>query len=199
MPLRPPDAGTFEHLLEEVRIEVKSLVRLSKYPKTEPWWSRAAYRFDGPAAGTPGSFGTCYASPDLAVAFAESVIHESAWYTNGHYEVPAADLAARYIVRLSRPARPTLVLADFSGDALKKLGLNNDISAGEDYSLPMAWAEAVHGADTKWDGIWYVSRQLNEGRAVALFERSGVKKGRTRRLAGKTLDALCDQFGVVAV
>lgn len=44
-----------------------------------------------------------------------------------------------------------------------------------------------------------LSRQLNQGHAVALFERSDVKKSRSRRLAGRALDALCDQFGVVAV
>ena len=47
--------------------------------------------------------------------------------------------------------------------------------------------------------LCYGSRQLNEGFAVALFERSGVKKGRTRKLRGRPLDELCDQFGVVGV
>ncbi len=83
--------------------------------------------------------------------------------------------------------------------ALKKLGLNNDISAGGDYTVPMAWAKAIDEADSKWDGILYVSRQHNAGLAVAVFERSGVTKARSRKLEGKALDQLCDEFGAVAV
>ncbi|TAM36946.1 MAG: RES domain-containing protein [Burkholderiaceae bacterium] len=195
MSLRLPDAGSFEHLLEEVPVSANSLLRLSKYPKSEPFWSRGRYRFDGP----PGGFGTCYAAVDVAVAFSESVIHECAWFRNGQYEIPMADLISRHIVKLHRPARPDLVLADLTGTALKRLGLNNDISAGSDYTVPMAWAKAIHDADLKWDGIRYVSRQDNSEFAFALFERSGLTKTSSRKLASKVLDNLCDTFGVVAV
>jgi hypothetical protein len=44
MPLRRPDTGSFESLLQEVPVEAASLVRLSKYPKTELYWSRGRYR-----------------------------------------------------------------------------------------------------------------------------------------------------------
>ena len=109
----------------------------------EPFWSRGRYRFDGPSAGIRG-FGTCYAADDIAVAFCESVIHECAWFRNGHYEVPMSELTTRHVVRLHRPARPELVLSNLTGAALKKLGLNNDISAGDDYTAPMEWAAAIH-------------------------------------------------------
>lgn len=199
MQLRPPEPGSFEHLLVATRMQADRLVRLSKFPRTEPYWSRGRYRFDGPAPGTPGSFGTCYGSADLSIAFCESVIHECAWFRNGQYQVPMADLTARHIVQLHRPSRPVLVLADLTGTALKKLGLNNDISAGDDYTLPMAWARAIHDADGKWDGIRYVSRQRNSGYAVALFERSAVSVASAVPLAGPQLDDLCDMFNVVAV
>jgi len=196
---RLPEAGTFEHLLEEARVQAGTLVRLSRFPGTEPYWSRGRYRFDGPAAGTPGSFGSCYASDDLAVAFCESVIHECAWFRNSRYEIPLADLTSRHVVQLHRPAAPELVLADLTGKALKVLGLNNDISAGNDYTMPMAWAKAIHTADIKWDGIRYVSRQHNDGYAVALFERSAVTKARSHKLAGKALAKLCDAFRIAAI
>jgi hypothetical protein len=195
--LRKPEPGAFEHLLQEVWIEATSLVRLSKFPKTEPWWSRGVYRFDGPVLGSPGSFGTCYAADNMATAFAESVIHDDAWFRNGRYQVLGEELNKRHVVRLHRPRQPELVLADLTGKALKALGLNNDISAGSDYELPMQWALAIHGADAKWDGIRYVSRQCNDGFAVALFERSGVEKDRSRKLEGTLLAALCKEFGVV--
>jgi hypothetical protein len=199
MLLRLPEPGTFEHLLTEADIPADTLVRLSRYPKTELFWSRGRYRFDGPPAGATGSFGTCYAAPDIAVAFCESVIHESAWFHQGRYQVPLADLTSRHVVQMQRPSRPILVLADLTGKALKTLGLNNDISAGDDYTLPTAWAKAIHQADPKWDGIRYVSRQHNDAFAVALFERSGVAKARSHKLAGKALDKLCDEFGVAAI
>jgi hypothetical protein len=178
MSLRLPEPRSFEPWLEEVRVRADTLVRLSKFPKTEPYWSRGRYRFDGPPIGLPGSFGTCYAADDIAVAFCESVIHESAWFREGRYEIP---------------------LADLTGKTLKILGLNNDISAGSDYAASMAWAKAIHEADPKWDGIRYVSRQRNDRYAVALFERSGITRARTYKLAGKALDALCDEYHVTAI
>lgn len=199
MSLRLPEPRSFEPWLEEVRVRADTLVRLSKFPKTEPYWSRGRYRFDGPPIGLPGSFGTCYAADDIAVAFCESVIHENAWFTEGRYEIPLADLTSRHVVRLQRPGAPDLVLADLTGKALKTLGLNNDISAGSDYAASMAWAKAIHEADPKWDGIRYVSRQHNDRYAVALFERSSITRARTYKLAGKALDALCDEYHVTAI
>jgi len=75
--LRLPEPGSFEDLLRPVRIEVTSLVRLSRHPATEPYWSAGVYRFDDPEPGRAGAFGTCYTASSIEVAFAESVIHES--------------------------------------------------------------------------------------------------------------------------
>jgi len=41
-------------------------------------------------------------------------------------------LTARHTVRFHRPRRPTLTLADLTGGALKRLGLNNDVCATDD-------------------------------------------------------------------
>ena len=116
----------------------------------------------------------------IEVAFAESVIHESGRFVGGTYEVPAAELTERSVVRFACERRKTLVLADLTGAALKSLGLNNDISASADYSVSQAWAQAIHGASPRWDGIRYVSRQMNKGFAYAIFERSGLRKLRRR-------------------
>jgi hypothetical protein len=75
--MRLPERGSFEDLLQPVRIDVSSLVRLSRHPATEPYWSTGVYRFDDPAPGREGAFGTCYTASSIEVAFAESVIHES--------------------------------------------------------------------------------------------------------------------------
>lgn len=85
MSLRLPEPGTFEQLLRPVRIEVASLVRLSRYPATEPYWSAGVYRFDDPDPGRIGEFGTCYTASSIEVAFAESVIHASGRFVDGAY------------------------------------------------------------------------------------------------------------------
>ncbi len=198
--MRLPELGTFEDLLRPVRTPVASLVRLSRHPATEPYWSAGVYRFDDPQQSRAGAFGTCYTASSIEVAFAESVIHESGRFVGGCYEVPAAELAERRVVRFACEGRKkTLVLADLTGAALKSLGLNNDISASADYTTSQAWAQAIHDASSRWDGIRYVSRQMNKGFAYAVFERSGLRKLRAAKLKARQVDELCDRFNVTAV
>jgi hypothetical protein len=199
MQLRLPERGSFEDLLRPIRIEVASLLRLSRHPATEPYWSAGVYRFDDPDPSRYGAFGTCYAASSIEVAFAESVIHECGRFVGGRYEVPVAELTERSVVRFVCEQRKTLVLADLTGAALKSLGLNNDISASADYTTSQAWAQAIHGASPRWDGIRYVSRQMNKGFAYAIFERSGLSKLRTEKLKLRHVDELCDRFNVTAV
>jgi hypothetical protein len=197
--LRLPDPGSFEDLLRPTRIDVASLVRLSRHPATEPYWSTGVYRFDDPDPGIADAFGTCYAASTIEVAFAESIIHECGRFVRGSYEVPVAELTERSIVRFACDRRKSLVLADMTGAALKALGLNNDISASADYTASQAWARAIHGASARWDGIRYVSRQMNKGFAYAIFERSGLHKLRAEKLKARQVDDLCDRFNVTAV
>ena len=122
MYLRLPDSGSFEDLLRPTRIEVASLVRLSRHPATEPYWSAGVYRFDDPHPGGADAFGTCYTASTIEVAFAESVIHECGRFVAGRYEVPSAEVTERSVVRYSCERRKTLVLADLTGAALKATG-----------------------------------------------------------------------------
>lgn len=133
--LRLPEPGSFEDLLRPARLEVASIVRLSRHPATEPYWSTGVYRFDDPEPGA----------------------------------------------------------------ALKSLGLNNDISASADYTTSQAWARAIHCANPRWDGIRYVSRQMNKVFAYAIFERSALRKLRAEKLKARQVDDLCDRFNVTAV
>ena len=119
MSLRLSEPGSFEDLLRPTRIDVASLVRLSRHPATEPYWSAGVYRFDAPEPGHPGAFGTCYSASSIEVAFAESVIHECGRFVRGSYEVPAAELMERSVVRFACDRRKSLVLADLTGAALK--------------------------------------------------------------------------------
>jgi hypothetical protein len=197
--LRRPEPGTFEKLLTEVHVRALDMVRLTRFAATEPYWSKGVHRFDDPEPSRPNGFGCTYAAESLDVAFAESIIHECSRFVLGHYEVPLAELTGRHTVRFHRPRRPTLVLADLRGDALKRLGLNNDLCATDDYTVPQLWAQAIHDADPKWDGIRYVSRQKNDTMAYALFERSRLRMYHSEPFAGSALHDLCDKFMVVAI
>ncbi len=199
--LRLPEPGSFEDLLRPVKIEIASLVRLSRHPTSEPCWSTGVYRFDDPDPDPDraGAFGSCYTASSIEVAFAESVTHESGRFVGSTYEVPTAELTERSVVRFIGERRKTMVLADLTGAALKSLGLNNDISASADYSVSQAWAQAIHGASPRWDGIRYVSRQMNKGFAYAIFERSGLSKRKAEKLKARQVDDLCDRFNVTAV
>jgi hypothetical protein len=157
------------------------------------------YRFDDPEPDRASAFGTCYTASSIDVAFAESVIHESGRFVGGSYEVPAAELTGRSVVRFACPRCKTRVLADLTGAALKSLGLNNDISASADYSASQAWAQAIHDTGPRWDGIRYVSRQMNKGFGYAIFERSGLLKVRAEKLKARQVDELCDRFNVTAL
>ncbi len=77
--------------------------------------------------------------------------------------------------------------------------MNNDISASADYTTSQAWARAIHDASPRWQGVRYVSRQMNKGFAYALYERSGLVKLRSDRLRPRQVDELCDRFNVTAI
>ena len=165
--MHPPEPG-FERHLSPISVSARTLVRFSRFPASEPFWSsQARYRFDDPHPVQAQRFGVLYVGDSLDTAFAESVIHESAFYDDGAYLIAQADLTARHLVTFTHPRRRRLQLADLTGAALKAIGLNNDLSAGDDYRLPQQWARAIHQISRHWDGIRYVSRQHNHAHAYA--------------------------------
>lgn len=139
-------------------------------PNSEPWWGKARYgRFDDPLE----NFGVTYAAETLAVAFAETVIHEAGWYAAGAWCIPSSHIDGRWGVTYSHPRSVNLL--DLTGAHLKRLGLNNDICATSDYAYTQALSRAVHEQLPGVDGIYYISRQLNNRCAAAFFERSGLR------------------------
>jgi hypothetical protein len=153
-------------------LNAADLVRLTRYPDTEPFWGRnKVNRFDDPEQ----VFGVTYVGLGLEVAFAETVLHEQALFECvagwSSWVVPHSLLRVRHVLTY---LPKMLRLLDLTGAGLKQLGLNNDISGSNDYTDSMAVSRAVYSC-TDVDGIHYISRQMNTGAAVALFERSGVQ------------------------
>lgn len=197
---RAPDPGTFEHLLTPVRVPVAALVRLSRYPATEPYWAcDRAHRFDDPLppARRDERFGVLYCARDFDTAFCESVIHENSLFVGGRYQVSEASLA-RHIVTFQPRAGggKSLRLADFADAALKRMGLNLDLTSGDDYEPSQAWARAVWEHDTGWDGIRYRSRQRGNRFAYALFDRCAIACASYTPLQGAALTQLLDKYHV---
>lgn len=148
------------------------LLRLSRSPSSEPWWGKSkSYRFDDPAQ----QFGVTYVALTLDVAFAETVLHQKGLFVDNHWVVDTARITERYVIGYVHPHAKLLRIADLTGARLKALGLNNDICAADDYAGSMALSSAIYHQMPASDGILYVSRQVNTGLAVALFERSGVR------------------------
>lgn len=177
-----------------VEVDAARLLRLTRFPKSEPYWGRARrYRFDDPA----GVYGVTYGAERLDVAFAETVLHEQGAFIAGRWVIDQARIDERFVVQFRHPGKP-LRLADLTGEALKRLGLNNDLCATEDYTASMRVSAAVHAQVAEADGILYISRQLNTQRAVALFERSGVACAPlpVALAAHPDLSTLLNQFGV---
>lgn len=178
-----------------IEVDAALLVRLTRYPATEPHWGRARrYRFDDPA----GVFGVTYAAEQLDAAFAETVLHEQGAFVDDRWVVDQGRIDERFVVQFMHPGGKLLRLADLTGVALKRLGLNNDVCASDDYTASMQVSAAVHAQLPEADGILYVSRQLNTQRAVVLFERSGVACAPTPLALSAHLDLpmLLEQFGV---
>ncbi|MCV2355384.1 RES family NAD+ phosphorylase [Paucibacter sp. B2R-40] len=203
---RLPDAAALAKV-RSVVVPVAGLFRLSRFPATEPYFAvKGAYRFDDPAGlpdptGNPGAatFGVLYVAQDAETAFCESVIHGNSRFVAGSYEVSDAELGERHLVTFTHRSRKRLTVADLTGDALKALGLNNDISAGSDYSIPQQWAAALHAAHPILDGIRYVSRQHNSAHCFALFDRSDVIRDSSFALPEDVIDGLCESFNVKRV
>lgn len=198
--VRSPKRGSFEASLRTVEVSTEDLYRLSTRPLSEPYFAdQGRNRFDDPA-GMNGvaSFGVLYAGHTPMVAFAESVAHENSMFNarSGCFEVSSATLHGRSLVTFVHPRRPHLKMVDLTGEALKALGLNNDLCAGNKYRVPQRWSAAIHGAMSDADGLRFTSRQTNSSFCYAVFDRSGLEKDDEAELPDDVLKKLCATFNV---
>lgn len=163
--------------LRQVSLAVKTvnpsqLLRVTRFGSGEPFFGKAgANRFDDPRRQVAVRFGTCYCSLHLDTAIAETVLHDE-MPVKGRFRLSKSDFDSRYVVRFEgEPLR----LANLTGAHLKALGSDGALSTVTPYALPQAWSKAIHGHPDAVDGIWFISRHLNDKPAVVIFERSGHK------------------------
>ena len=149
------------------------LVRISSYTNGEPFFGRSGgNRFDAPGAiAGHAEYGACYLGHNLTVALAESVLHD-AEPVDGRYAVAPETLAARHVWRFTGK---NLKLLELTGPFLKMLGGSAELAGYRDYALTQLWAHAVFNNPAAYDGFSYMSRHINDGKAVVLFDRAGAK------------------------
>ncbi|UVW30728.1 RES family NAD+ phosphorylase [Massilia sp. H6] len=156
----------------EVEVNPADLFRVSRHNTGEPYFGKSnANRFDDPNPDPAARYGTCYLGTSLAVAVAETVLHDLK-PRNGCFEVDVASIESRYVVRFG--GEP-LVLANLTGAALKRIGGHAGLTGTASYATTKKWSAAVHSHPDQVDGILYMSRHKNDEKAVVLFDRGAGK------------------------
>lgn len=174
MTLQPPSADFADLPLHVRNVPVTSLRRIGRHDSGEPYFGKhAGNRFDDPRK----HFGTCYCGQHLDTAIAETVLHDE-MPEKGQFRIRQEDIDARYLVTFAEGAgNGVLRLADLTGAHLKRLGGDNSLSAECPYDVTQQWSAAVHAHPANVDGFLFVSRQLNNKRAVVVFDRASTKFG----------------------
>ena len=123
MALACPPRGFRSTPLITAQVAPEDLIRISSHPTGEPYFGRSgANRFDDYRRPKKHRFGTCYFGLTLALAFAETVLHDEL-PVDGKFPVTWEKLEALYVVRFSGAV---LALADLTGVALGRGQLHFD-------------------------------------------------------------------------
>lgn len=169
---RLPAVPKLPDTLPKVEVDPASLFRMSRHASGEPYFGRPdTNRFDDPNPDPAARYGTCYLGTSFAVAVAETVLHDLA-PRNGCFQVDVASIESRYVVRFD--GEP-LVLADFTGAALKRIGGHAGLTGSASYRTTKRWSAAAHAHSDHVDGMLYMSRHKNDEKAVVLFDRAAGK------------------------
>lgn len=170
LPLLPPTADFAQFKHSVTHLPPDKLLRISRFTSGEPYFGMSGTnRFDAP--GGSRTFGTCYLGRTLPVALAETVLHDEI-PTQGRFDIAATELTGRYVLEFTGDK---LKLANLHGTALKRMGGHGDLSGTHDYTITQQWALGVFQNLAQFDGFIYMSRHLNSGQAVVLFDRAKSK------------------------
>lgn len=173
-PLGEPAAVLSSRNFPATIISPAELCRISEYKTGQPYFGRSGKnRFDAPGCKSPGTpeFGVCYLGMTLEVAMAESVLHDEE-PVHGQFLIARDQVDNNFALYFKGD---DLRLLELTGPTLRQVGGNADLAGTTDYELTARWALAVFNNPAQYDGFVYMSRLLNTGRAVALFDRAGGK------------------------
>lgn len=166
--LRLPRLPQLPISLEVVQCDPATLFRVSGHDSGEPYFGKNdTYRFDDPNPQVAARFGTCYLGTFLIVALAETLLHDRKPIRNC-FMVELAVIQARFVIRYRGKS---LILADLTGAALRRLGGHAELSGTSSYKSTKAWSAAIHAHPDQVDGLLYMSRHKNDEKALVLFDR----------------------------
>lgn len=175
------------------------LIRVATFPDREPYFgSNGKNRFDAPGCpGTP-EYSACYFGTSLAVAIAETVLHDEVPRT-GKFYIAAETLDDKQVLYFKGRR---LRLADMTGAQLKRLGGTADLAGTADYAVTQEWALAVYVNPGNFDGFVYMSRHFNTNKAVVLFDRAEKKialKSFAKLGIAEGFAEAAELFGIIAI
>ena len=172
MALGPPPRQFHKLALQTVTINPAQLFRVSRHDCDEPYFGRSGVnRFDDTSSPKYRRMGTCYFGLSLTVATAETILHDE-MPTHGKFDIAVQEFENRFLVTFGGS---NLVLADLTGPALKALAGDGSMSTIMPPTLPQQWSRAILAHPQDLDGILYMSRHINDDKAVVLFERAKNK------------------------
>lgn len=119
-------------------------------------------RFDVPAPD-----GTCYFANRPLFAALERVGR----FTAQHKPVPADLVGGRIVTKVDTSSLPGTVANLVAKRAATHFGITGELFTMPDYSVPQAWADALHQAGHK--ALVYTPRFSPHGRAIAVFGPQG--------------------------
>ena len=174
VPLKPPSIDFPSLSLTVKKVSITSLKRIGRRSTGEPYFGKhAAYRFDDPDK----LFGTCYCGQQLGTAIAETILHDEL-PEKGQFKIRQEEIDARFLVTFAAGDDSGILnLADLTGPHLKRIGGDNSLSAEYPYDVTQKWGAAVNAHPANVDGFIFVSKQLNDKRALVVFDRAHKKFG----------------------
>jgi hypothetical protein len=166
------DTPQLPSTLKTVEYDPASLYRISGHDTGEPFFGRwATNRFDDPNPDPNGRYGTCYLGTSFDVAIAETLLHDRK-PIKGHFYVEPDVIKSRYVIQFQGTP---LILANLTGAELKRMGGQAELSGTPSYKMTQRWSVAIHNHLNNVDGFIYMSRHLNDKKAIVLFDRAACK------------------------
>lgn len=175
--VRAPPADFAARPLSVRALDPARIVRISRLPAVrEPFFGRTGTnRFDDPEPQQDLRYGVLYGALDLVTAFAETVLHEDETEKPAARDGIALSLASLDARRVVTFRGKPLRLARLYGKWLKALGGTGGVAKAIPYDVPHLWSQAVFLHPKKVDGFLYMSRNVDDRMALAVFDRAAGK------------------------
>lgn len=147
-------------------------IRITSRRDGQPYCGKSGTnRFDDPKR----EYGVCYAARDIRCSITETLLHNE-HPVDGAFLVEHEAIARLWVHRLE--SKEPVFRVDFSGHLIKRLGIQpSRIMSEERFDHAQELSRLIYEHNESIDCIQYVSRQNNEIKAIALFDRSVARRG----------------------